>query len=395
MKSFTKKSLSILALSLTGAVACGSFVGCGGDDDDTTPPGTDAGATRRQSTTDSGGGTTDGGSTDAGTTDSGHRRRGRRQHRPGRRRVRSTIRHGHRLPHADADLGVATYSDARASPPSPTGLASATTSAERHHHATVQRRPALCSSARLPSTRVDAGADAGVTRGIGTTERPAAAHHHAHRRHHALPGSAVALTPDATTGRIRGRVSSSRARSSTSPAADAIRFAAAGGSASVGAFTTTVAAPADLTAATPASRGARVRVPRHPARRGPLRRHLDGSGTRKARTVTVTLTAVLAEARRPARRRRSPASSPAVATRARRPSRPRGLAHLDHVRTATGTSRARLTIHPDQPPPPRWGAGRRRRRRRDHGLRRNQDCLVTTTVSGTAAAGSVHQQQLS
>ncbi len=75
MKSFTKKSLSLLALSMTGALAFGSFVGCSGDDDDSNPTtGGDAstdgsttkldGAVKTDAATDAGPGSSDAG--DAG-----------------------------------------------------------------------------------------------------------------------------------------------------------------------------------------------------------------------------------------------------------------------------------------------------------------------------------------
>ena len=73
MKSFTKKSLSLLALSFTGAVACGAFVGCGSDDS-TDNPGTDAGkdATATDAShTDAAPGTDSGPGSDSGPSDAG------------------------------------------------------------------------------------------------------------------------------------------------------------------------------------------------------------------------------------------------------------------------------------------------------------------------------------
>jgi hypothetical protein len=368
MKSFTKKSLSILALSLTGAVACGSFVGCGGDDDDTTGPTPDGGGKLDSSTGGDSGGKNDGstggdsGPTDGGpgsdAADTGPIDAGPQYFRTGSVSLTQT------------KTSALTYSVS--------GFASFAQVLEGTAGSTTCTTSAVNAACSLTVCTAPVAVDAGDAGDAGDAavdaavpEAPQAGVITLTDTTTAFP-AAITLTPNSTTGLYAPFSASAKQFAG----ADSIGFTAGGGT--VGAFTNTVTAPADLTSTTPALSSTTFSFPAF-SRGSDLA--VSWVGATQGSSVTVTLL-----------------DTPKPATGASKtlsckfdgfggsgtvPSTG-GLAKLDHIDGTNFTGYLSITPSTSSTT---WGtvngvdAG-------ETPDASNQDFLVTTTVTATAVSGS-------
>jgi hypothetical protein len=243
MKSFTKKSLSLLALSMTGALAFGSFVGCSGDDDDTNG-GTDAGTTDA-SKTDATSPITDAGKSDTGTGDAAG--------------DAAPIDAGPQYIRTGAVSFGQNFSNLTYQTTASASFTDYTTTQEAFLPTTTVLDTNCTVTSYATPAPVDAG-DAAVV-DAGPFVAPEAAGIMITNATTAFP-AAVTLT----NGSNGLYTSASQYTSTTKYFAggNSIAFTAAGDPASVGAFTTTVTAPADLGSLSPAPgvTGAFAAIPR-------------------------------------------------------------------------------------------------------------------------------------